>query len=179
MRRTLVAVAFIALAAGCGKAPATSGVASVNGTKTSSQASASPTGSVDPEERGRKFAQCMRDHGVDMPDPDPGGSGGINIKIPKGTDRAKVDKAMESCRNQSAPGEKRPSITAEQQDQLRAYAQCMRDHGVDMPDPDFSNGQARIMIGGRGSKMKPDDPTLKKAQEACKDKLVKLKGPRG
>jgi hypothetical protein len=46
----------------------------------------------------------------------------------------------------------------------------MRDHGVDMPDPDPNGGGLRINSSG-GPAMGPDDPTFKAAQEACKDKL--------
>ncbi|MEV7965743.1 hypothetical protein AB0O34_07140 [Sphaerisporangium sp. NPDC088356] len=169
MRRTLVAVAFLALAAGCGQSATSGGVASVQGTKTASPNGATPAASVDPAEQGRKFAQCMRDHGVDMTDPEAAG-GRIAIRIPKGADRATMDKAMEACRSLSPMGEKGRTIPPEDQEKFRAFTQCMRDHGVDMPDPDFSKGGA-IRIGGPNSKIKPDDPTFKKAQEACGDKL--------
>jgi hypothetical protein len=178
MRRTLVAVALLALTAGCGQSPASSGgVASVQGTKSTPQASASPTGSFDPQESGRKFAQCMRDHGVDMADPAADG-GRITIKIPRGADKAKTDKAMEACRSLGPAGEKGRTITPEEQEKARAFTQCMRDNGVDMPDPDFSKGGG-IMIGGPNSKIKPDDPTFKKADEACRGKLGKPGGPGG
>ncbi|WP_424528843.1 hypothetical protein ACOZ38_03950 [Sphaerisporangium viridialbum] len=178
MRRTLVAVAFLALAAGCGQPATSGGVASVQGTKTASPTGASPTASVDREEQGRKFAQCMRDNGVDMPDPQADG-GRVAIKIPKGADRATMDKAMEACRSLSPMGEKGGTISPEEQENVRAFAQCMRDNGVDMPDPDFSKGGG-IRIGGPNSKIKPDDPTFKKAEEACRDKLGGLgKGPKG
>ncbi|MEU8268328.1 hypothetical protein AB0B89_14300 [Sphaerisporangium sp. NPDC049002] len=173
MRRTLVAVAFLALAAGCGQPATSGGVASVQGTKSPSSTGASPTASVDPQEQARQFAQCMRDHGIDMADPEPGMGGGVKIEVPK-ADQAKADKAMEDCRSKTSFGEKGPEMTPERQEQMRAFTQCMRDNGVDMPDPDFAHGGG-IMIGGPDSKVQPDDPTFKKAQEACRDKL----GPQG
>ena len=48
------------------------------------------------------------------------------------------------------------------------YAKCMREHGIDMPDPTFDeNGGAQIRIG-RGSGIDPEDPKFQKAQEACR-----------
>ena len=35
-----------------------------------------PPPSLSPQEKALKFAQCMREHGVDMPDPDPAGESG-------------------------------------------------------------------------------------------------------
>lgn len=175
MRRTIVAVALVALAAGCGQSQATTEVASVQGTETAPQASATPTASVDPKERGRKFAQCMRDNGVDMADPDPDDGGRIRLAIPKGVDPSKVEKATKACRSLSPFGEKGPEMTPEQQEQMRAFVQCMRDNGVDMADPDFSNGGG-IKIGGPNSKIKPDDPKFQKASQACRDKMGPIGG---
>ncbi|MFC4588709.1 hypothetical protein [Sphaerisporangium corydalis] len=169
MRRTLVAAALLALAAGCGQSPPTSGVASVQGTKTPAQATATPTGSSDPEEKSRKFAACMREHGVEMPDPEADG-GRMRITIPKGIGKDKMDKAMEACRALGPMGEKRGPVPPEEQERLRAFVKCMRDNGVDLPDPDFTDGGG-VRIGGPNSKIKPDDPVFKKADEACRDKL--------
>ena len=33
-------------------------------------------------------------------------------------------------------------------DQMLKFAQCMRDHGVDFPDPQFSGGGVMIQVGG-------------------------------
>ena len=127
-------------------------------------------------EQGREFAQCMRDHGVDMPDPQTaeGGSGdggGVRITV-SGGPNSNADAAMEACKDKLPNGGVPPSMSPEQQEQLRQFAQCMRDHGVDMPDPDPNNGGLRIsQSGGPAAGMGPDDPTFKAAQEACKDKL--------
>jgi hypothetical protein len=173
MRRTLVAVALLAFAVGCGQTGGSTGVASVKGTGAASQASASPTPSVDPAEQGRKFAQCMRDHGVDMPDPETDGNGRMSLRLDAKGGKGEVDKAMEACKSLSPFGEKGREISPEQQEQVLAFVQCMRDNGVDMPDPDFSAGG--VTIGKPGGKNSPDGPTFRKASEACRDKL----GPMG
>jgi len=71
---------------------------------------------------------------------------------------------------------------ADFQEALLAYAQCMRDHGVDMPDPDADSGGIKVEArpgtgGGAGGTTDkiggPDDPTFKSAFEACKSNLPK------
>src|SRR5207253_2334340 len=34
---------------------------------------------------------------------------------------------------------------------MLAFARCMREHGIDMPDPDTSGGGGMVNIGGDGS----------------------------
>jgi len=171
-------VLALAGAAACGRSPAGNGIASAGGART---ATPHPTASVDPVEQGREFAQCMRDHGVDMPDPQTaeGGSGdggGIRITV-SGGPNSNADTAMEACKDKLPNGGAPPSMSPEQQEQLRQFAQCMRDHGVDMPDPDPNSGGLRIsQSGGPQSGMGPDDPTFKAAQDACKDKLPGANG---
>jgi hypothetical protein len=166
-------VLALAGAAACGRSPAHSGIASAGGT---GSASAHPTASVDPEEQARAFAQCMREHGVDMPDPETvggggsgSGGGGVRITV-TGAPGAGMDAAMNACKDKLPNGGTPPSMSPEQQEQLRAFAQCMRDHGVDMPDPDPNSGGLRISSSG-GPAFGPDDPTFKAAQEACQEKL--------
>ncbi|GAB3843563.1 hypothetical protein [Dactylosporangium cerinum] len=48
---------------------------------------------------------------------------------------------------------------------MRDYAKCMRDHGVDMPDPN-PNGGPRSPQGAN-----QNEAVAKAAGEACKDKI--------
>lgn len=158
----------LAGAAAWGRAAADSGIATAGG---KNSASAHPSASVDPQEQARQFAQCMRDHGVDVPDPDTAGGPGGPVKITASGPPEGMDAAMQACKDKLPNGGTPPSLDPQQQEQLRAYAQCMRDHGVDMPDPD-PNGRLTITgSGGTGPKMGPDDPTFKAADQACQDKL--------
>jgi hypothetical protein len=164
-------------AAACARSSANPGIATAGGGTAS--ASAHPSASVDREEQARAFAQCMRDHGVDMPDPDTaGGPGGGNIKITVSGAPGATDAAMNACKDKLPNGGNPPSMSPELQEQLRAFAQCMRDHGVDMPDPDPNSGGLRINASG-GPKVSPDDPTFQAAQEACQDKLPGANGKGG
>jgi hypothetical protein len=139
------------------------------------------------EEQALKFARCMRDNGVEMPDPVQNSDGTTEMRIQSrrasggagrtGPDPARVDKAMEACRKYAPNGGEPPSAAERQemQDQALEFARCMRENGVDMPDPKVSNGGG-IAIGGPGSSIRPDSPSFKKAEEACRDKMP---GPRG
>jgi hypothetical protein len=136
----------------------------------------SPSASREQQMRdaGLEFAQCMREHGIDMPDPKPG-SRGIQLSVKKGTSPDKVDAADKACRKYLEKF-KPPAMSEAQQKQFRdaalAQARCMREHGVDMPDPTFGpNGTATIKMsrgpGKGGNGPGPNDPRFKAAQKAC------------
>jgi hypothetical protein len=158
-------VLAVAGTAACGRASAGTGIASAGGARS---ASAHPTASVDPQEQSRAFTQCLREHGVDVPDPDAGAGGGPGRVVISGGPDAADAAALEACKDKLPNGGDPPSMSPEQLDQLRAFAQCMREHGVDVPDPEpGGNGIMISRSGGPG----PDDPTVKAAQEACHGKL--------
>jgi hypothetical protein len=131
----------------------------------------------DPEEAVLRFAQCMRQHGVDMPDPKVDGDGHFSISFrgsgPRGRNDAAFQRAQTACQHLLPRQGKPPSREqqAQMQDQLVKFAQCMRAHGVDMPDPDFSNGGGGVTFIGGPGKIDPDDPAFQRAQEACKSFL--------
>src|SRR3954453_6899916 len=96
--RTSLALGLLLVltAAGCAKGTGgDDGVASAGGGTPAASASASsgPRNPQADQEQFLKFAQCMRDHGVPMEDPQFDG-GGISLMIPEGTDKAKVDAAQ-------------------------------------------------------------------------------------
>ena len=65
------------------------------------------------------------------------------------------------------------------QEVMLSYTKCMRKEGIDLPDPDFSNGPRggfRLALGGD---VNPDDPKFQAAQEACQSAIDDLGGPRG
>jgi predicted small lipoprotein YifL len=119
------------------------------------------------------FARCMRENGVDMPDPQFEGNrvtmraGGPGNG--KGADADKMRAAERACakyRDAVKPPELSPEKREEFKQGALANARCMREHGIDMPDPTFdSNGGARMELGGG---IDPQSPKFKKAQEACR-----------
>jgi hypothetical protein len=118
----------------------------------------------------------MRENGVDLPDPGSGGGGPVTIGG-DGIDMEEMQAAMEACN--SLLGDSfgtRAEIDPEMQDTMLEFAQCMRDNGVDFPDPDVSGGGGRIQIGGAGG-IDPSSDEFQAAQDACQDILGDL-GPR-
>jgi hypothetical protein len=184
MRRAtvLLALVLVLAAAGCGRKAHHPGVATAGG---SGGASASPTASLDPQEAQRKFAQCMRDHGVEVPDPDSGGgpgTGGIRIQASAGAkDGNNMENAVAACQKY-LPAGSLGTPSAADLEQLRQFTKCMRDHGVDIPDPDTNGGGLKVQKGtgsGGNAGVSPDDPAFKAAMEACKDKLPGKVGASG
>jgi hypothetical protein len=126
-----------------------------------------------------EFAQCMRENGVDVPDPEPG-EGGINISIPEGVNPDTVEAAQEECEpiiRDAIPEGERPD-PSEVRDQATKFAQCMREHGVDIPDPQVDS-EGRVTLGpvaggeGGGSPREDimSDPDFEEAQEACQEEV--------
>jgi hypothetical protein len=198
MRRKLVrgtavgalAVALTLVAAACGGSGDSNGVASLTDTGGTTTNGSSGSSGASPKERREaelKFAQCMRDHGVDMPDPQRVGTGGIKLTGGKGLDfnDPKMKAAQSACQKymQIGGGETvDPAKRAKLQEAALSYARCMRSQGVDMPDPKLSgNGGLTFQVGpGSGSPKSssgsgprsglganPDSPKFKAADKAC------------
>jgi hypothetical protein len=122
-------------------------------------ASPSPSPSANAYETQLKFAQCMREHGVNIPDPEPGKPPAI--RFDQTTSQEKVEAAMQACR-QYAPngGPGGAQADPQQAEAMRKFAQCMRDNGVaSFPDPEGG--------GIRMGQEVADDPDFKPAQEKC------------
>jgi hypothetical protein len=160
----LAAAALAALSACGGASDDSGGVASVNGGAATAAASASP--SADSAAQALKFAQCMRDNGV--PDfPDPGPNGGFSGAMSNRLDEPAVEKALRACRSE-LPGARRDALAdPEVQEKLRQLAQCLRDEGYDVPDPDPNNPAGMLGAGG----LDRTDPKLRQAIEACQEKV--------
>jgi hypothetical protein len=128
----------------------------------------------DPQEAALDFAKCMREHGIDMPDPQfdsGGGRGAVTIGVAGDPDDTDFQAAQEECGG--LLGEMAGSFTppdpeeqARFEEAMLDYAACMREHGVDFPDPQMNGGLVRI-----GEGIDPDDPAFTEADEACRDEL--------
>jgi hypothetical protein len=118
------------------------------------------------------FARCMREHGVDMPDPQFNG-GRVTMKQGKtNPDTARAaEKACAKYRDAVKPAEMSDEQKEEFKKAALENARCMREHGIDFPDPQFdSNGGAQIQMG-RG--VNPESEKFKQAQEACRGTMPK------
>lgn len=149
MRRQMLAIpVLLALAlSGCGAGgDDDGGVATAGGAKAGATASGTP---VSDSDRQLAFARCMRENGVDMPDPEAGGRPGF--RFGPDVDQQKVQAAMEKCQDKLPNGGQGLQLNPEQAEQMRTLAKCMRENGVpDFPDPD-ADGRVRIGTGATPS----------------------------
>jgi len=153
--------------AGCGSGGADPGIATAGGPGKPSPTSSG--GTLSDAERPLKFAKCMREHGVDMPDPDTGG--GPQGFAMKG-DRGELDEAMKACKEFAPFDGERPKLDQAQIEKMREHARCMRANGVpDFPDPG-DDGMIKI---GPGQGVDGEDPALKAAMEKCRQHLPALR----
>jgi hypothetical protein len=135
----LAALATVALiGAGCGSnAPSENGTASSPGTASSSgTASSAGTGGnkkATDRDKGVKFAECIRAHGVsDFPDPNAKGDFQYGVSVTP----AVWKKATTACKALQPPGTLSAKRTPKQQSASLRFAQCIRENGVkDFPDP--------------------------------------------
>lgn len=127
-------------------------------------------------EKMRAYARCMRANGVDMADPESNGQGGVGIKVKGHGPQAQMDKTMKAaeakCRHLMPNGGKPRKPKPEELAKMRAFAKCMREHGIDMPDPDPNGGITFRSRKGKGGSnglpnQGPDSPAFKNAQKAC------------
>ena len=174
----LLGLAFVA--SGCGSSPSSEeGVAALDDTTTDETTTTETTeeenASTDPQEEALEWARCMRKHGIDVPDPDfSGGPGTVRVRV-RGRGRdfgdAKFREAEKACgRPFRRSG---PPLSEEKQEQLQeamlAYAKCMREHGVDMPDPEFQAGGGVMIRRGSASGRGPELDRVgdREADKAC------------
>jgi hypothetical protein len=155
----LLLVLALAVAA-CGGGGKGSGVASLGDGKAT--ATTSPSGSSDPEQGALAYGRCMRQHGIDMPDPKIDAAGHMAQQLPPGVgpDTPKFKAAEQACKQYLPDGGPPDKVDQQAQQQLLAYTRCMRQHGINIADPKPGGG---IHVDG----VSPEDPKFKAAEQAC------------
>ncbi len=128
-------------------------------------------GGSEEEEAALEFTECMRAHGVEVEDPKPGQK---NIELPD-TGGPTSKEALAACNGKlGSAGQELSSGEAEDfREGALALAQCFREEGIDMGDPEFLGpGKFHLDIAG----IDTNSPAFKAAQEACDEKLPELPG---
>ena len=187
MRRTsilLSPILALALVAGaCSNDVESSQVASLE-TDTADTTEEAESDNVDPladtEAAMLDFAQCLREQGFEVGDPTVDADG--NVQLPpiefssevSGDDpeegMADLNERMASCEEHLdgvvMTGDS--SSASGFEDTLLEYAQCMRENGYDMPDPDLSSGGGMIDLGA------VDGDEFQAADTECRHLLADL-----
>lgn len=117
MRRQLAGAALLGLAlAGCGSGGADD-----------------TSGEPSDADRNLQFARCMREAGIDVPDPEPGKQPDLGFGA--GADGTKLRAALAKC-DAVAPGVHAGATSPGGVEQTRKLSECIRKNGVpDFPDP--------------------------------------------
>jgi hypothetical protein len=158
-RGAVICLAAMALAAGlaaCGSSSSSSGSSSATGARFQARVN---------------LAKCARAHGINVPDPSPGGGPGQGIgRLLRQYSQSQVNTALQACRQYLAKAFPQfnlsPAQRAQVQQQLVKFAECMRSHGVNVPDPTFNTG------GGFGFRqafrsVDRNSPAFQSALKAC------------
>jgi hypothetical protein len=128
-----------------------------------------------------RLEQCLRENGLDIKSSD----GGRRTFFR--SNDAKVRTAMQKCAKfrQAAFDSITPQQRQEFEDAATKFAACMREHGVDLPDPVRGGGGPgsgpRVQRGtgaGAGGRIDRASPRTQAALKACQDKLPR-NGPGG
>ena len=157
-------------------APAAGEADARGGSDANGAAPANAAGQSD-EDAAFAFTACLRDQGLDVDDPTtnadgsidlasifgPGGAGGINPN-----DGATQD-AFEACGELLEGASFLPDDDdlTELEDNFLEFTQCLRDQGLDVADPDFSQGFGGGGAGGPLGDLDPSDPAIADELAAC------------
>jgi hypothetical protein len=133
-----------------------------------------------------KFAECMRSHGVNVPDPSAGGGpagggstttggagggGGFRQLLQTSSGQA-AEKACGSDLRNAFGG---ANITSAQRQQFQQdavkFAECMRAHNIDIPDPTSSSGGGFGIFRDLRGSSETNSPAFKTAMTACSSNL--------
>jgi hypothetical protein len=166
--------------AACGGSPDGNGVATLGGDGAGDRQTDGGSAKKDPQEAALDFAKCMREHGVDMPDPEVDSQGRIRVTVgdrgSKGNppDPKKLNAAQQACGDLLGGGGEGPGkLDPKAEDAMLAFARCMREHGIDMPDP---TGNGLLFNSKKGQGPDPGSSTFKEAERACDHHLADLRG---
>ncbi len=124
------------------------------------------------------LAKCFRAHGINVPDPNPsggagggggGGGGGIFRQLQQ-YPQSQIQSAEQACsqyvKQAFAFANASPAQIAQFRQQFVKYAECMRSHGVNIPDPTTNSGGGFGLRGVLGS-VNRNSPAFQSANTAC------------
>jgi hypothetical protein len=178
---TVVALALGAAVAACGSSSASSSTAGATSGSTGSTSGAQFQARLN-------LAKCFRAHGINVPDPSAGGGtaggggGGGVFRALRTYPQAQVQSATQACRQYFAQAFPRlnlsPAQRAQVQQQLVKFAQCMRSHGVNVPDPTFNANGGFGFRQAFGS-VDRNSPAFQSASTACRSLRPNLGGRGG
>jgi hypothetical protein len=158
----VAAVAVVLALSACGGTDEGDGVASAGGQQNAAEpAQTEPAGPRDPDAQALVFAGCMRDNGVDMPDPGPGQQGLVDAfeSVSGNYDRATLEQALAACQDLMP---QYAQAHPQGDDWMLALAECLREQGLDVSDNPFEDAHSGAI----------DVNEFAAAMEVCRDELT-------
>ncbi|ORT58747.1 hypothetical protein [Streptomyces sp. CB03238] len=109
-----------------------------------------------------EYRKCLREQGLDVPEPKPG-EDPRGIAIGGDLSKEQMEKAFKACRSKSGAAGS-GEITQADKDKALKFARCMRENGVNMPDPKFDGAaQQALPMPTAG----PEKEKFDKAMKVC------------
>jgi hypothetical protein len=158
----IAAAAALLVLSGCGGSGENERVASAGGEQNAAKPAETETAApLDADAQALVFAGCMRDNGVNMPDPGPGqqGLGAAFQAVAGDYGRATLEQAFAACEGLL------PQYPQEQQHAEGwelALAECLREQGLDVSDNPFQDAHSGAI----------DPSEFSAAMEVCRDVLT-------
>lgn len=169
--RILAAVALTALlsaTAACGDKPASDSALPQAASSDEPDSATADDKEINPEDAMLEYTECMREHGVDMPDPDPNG-GAVELSKDSMENMEAASKACDPIMQkvmQDAPANNMDNAKFEEM--ILAQAKCLRKKGYDVPDPIFEGNGA---VNGGTYPDNAHGPAFDKAMKECNDEV--------
>ena len=137
------------------------------------------TSELTDEEIVTRFTACIREHGLNVPDPEVNADGTINFAALRASfaqafsgNLRSIDavKVREDCGPLLALATfAQPRSTEDEielQDRLLEFTECLRDAGIDVPDPDFS-GSPRAAMSVIGQELRNARGSMQEDIDSC------------
>lgn len=129
------------------------------------------------------FARCLREHGVNAEAVSHSG-GGHGLKVSPGSGGPQQFEAAEKACARYRPAPQKANLSpqqkVEQEESVRKFAKCMREHGIKV-ETSTKGGGVQIAIHarvGEAGAPNPESPSFQTAQKNC-SKLLPGGGPKG
>ncbi len=172
----------VLVASGCGGSSDAPDVATLRGTDQAAAArqleraagGTAGEAKLSPEQAILRFTKCLRDNGVDAPDPEVDSAGNLRLDFGAGADIDPDDPAVVRAREECRPFANAiiqsfsPDDIVALRDTLVDYAACLRRNDFDVPDPNFLSSE------GPFPDIDPKDPKFIRANQRCEQVLARI-----
>jgi hypothetical protein len=120
------------------------------------------------QDAGLNYARCMREHDIDVPDPQPGRMS--RLVDPELANDPGFREADEDCRKhlEGLASELDEEQRRKFEDARLEFSRCMREKGFDVPDPRSAGGAEQANPLGE---LDLEDPRVQQAMDACGERL--------